>query len=34
MKSKSIQLTSNPYALLALLDYLGEATSYDIKQAL
>jgi DNA-binding PadR family transcriptional regulator len=34
MKSKSIQLTPNSYALLALLDYLGEATSYDIKRAL
>lgn len=34
MKSKSIQLTPNSYALLALLDQLGEATSYDIKQAL
>lgn len=34
MKSKSIQLSPNSYALLALLDHLGEATSYDIKQAL
>ncbi|MGC1166521.1 MAG: helix-turn-helix transcriptional regulator [Solirubrobacterales bacterium] len=34
MKSKSIQLSANSYALLALLDHLGEATSYDIKQAL
>jgi PadR family transcriptional regulator AphA len=34
MKSKPIQLSANSYALLALLDHLGEATSYDIKQAL
>lgn len=34
MKSKPIRLTSNSYALLALLDQLGESTSYDIKQAL
>ena len=34
MKSKAIRLTSTSYALLALLDQLGEATSYDIKQAL
>jgi PadR family transcriptional regulator AphA len=34
MKSNSIRLTATSYALLALLDYLGEATSYDIKQAL
>jgi PadR family transcriptional regulator AphA len=34
MKSKPIKLSSNSYALLALLDQLGEATSYDIKQAL
>lgn len=34
MKSKSIRLTSNSYALLALLDQLGEATSYEIKQAI
>jgi DNA-binding PadR family transcriptional regulator len=37
MKSKSrapIRLTTTSYALLALLDQLGEATSYDIKQAL
>jgi DNA-binding PadR family transcriptional regulator len=34
MKSKHIRLTSTSYALLALLDQLGEATSYDIKQAL
>src|SRR5258708_25583467 len=30
----SIRLTTTSYALLALLDQLGEATSYDIKQAL
>jgi PadR family transcriptional regulator, regulatory protein AphA len=34
MKRKSIKLTSTSYALLALLDQLGESTSYDIKQAL
>ncbi len=37
MKSKTkapIRLTTTSYALLALLDQLGEATSYDIKQAL
>jgi PadR family transcriptional regulator AphA len=34
MKSKSIKLTSTSYALLALLDQLGEATPYDIKQAM
>lgn len=34
MKVKSIRLTSTSYALLALLDQLGEATSYDIKQAM
>ncbi len=34
MKSKSIRLTTTSYALLALLDHLGEATSYDIKQAM
>ncbi|HEY5053383.1 MAG TPA: helix-turn-helix transcriptional regulator [Solirubrobacterales bacterium] len=34
MKSKPIRLTSTSYALMALLDQLGEATSYDIKQAL
>jgi PadR family transcriptional regulator AphA len=34
MESKSIRLTTTSYALLALLDQLGEATSYDIKQAL
>ena len=34
MKSKSTRLTSTSYALLALLDQLGEATPYDIKQAM
>jgi PadR family transcriptional regulator, regulatory protein AphA len=34
VKSKPIKLTTTSYALLALLDQLGEATSYDIKQAL
>jgi DNA-binding PadR family transcriptional regulator len=34
VKSKPIRLTTTSYALLALLDQLGEATSYDIKQAL
>ena len=34
MKSKPIKLTTTSYGLLALLDQLGEATSYDIKQAL
>lgn len=34
MKGKSIRLTSTSYALMALLDQLGEATSYDIKQAI
>lgn len=34
MKRKSIRLTANSYALMALLDQLGEATSYDIKQAI
>jgi PadR family transcriptional regulator AphA len=34
MKRKSIRLTTTSYALLALLDQLGAATSYDIKQAL
>jgi PadR family transcriptional regulator, regulatory protein AphA len=34
-KSKpTIRLTTTSYALLALLDQLGESTSYDIKQAL
>jgi DNA-binding PadR family transcriptional regulator len=34
MKSKPIRLTATSYALLALLDQLGEATPYEIKQAL
>jgi PadR family transcriptional regulator AphA len=34
MKSKSIRLTANSYALMALLEQLGEATSYDIKGAI
>ena len=34
MKSKPIRLTTTSYALLALLDQLGEATSYEIKQAM
>lgn len=34
MESKPIRLTTTSYALLALLDQLGEGTSYDIKQAL
>jgi DNA-binding PadR family transcriptional regulator len=34
MKRKAIRLTPTSYALLALLNQLGEATSYDIKQAL
>jgi DNA-binding PadR family transcriptional regulator len=34
MASKPIKLTTTSYGLLALLDQLGEATSYDIKQAL
>jgi len=34
IKSKSIRLTPTSYALLALLDQLGEATPYEIKQAM
>jgi PadR family transcriptional regulator, regulatory protein AphA len=34
MKSNSIRLTSTSYAVLSLLDLLGEATPYDLKQAL
>ncbi|MDX6625684.1 MAG: hypothetical protein QOE56_673 [Solirubrobacterales bacterium] len=35
MKSKSIRLTGTSYAVLALLDQCGgEATAYDLKQAL
>jgi PadR family transcriptional regulator, regulatory protein AphA len=32
MKSKSVRLTNTSYALLALVDQLGEATPYEIKQ--
>ena len=32
--TKPIKLTTTSYALLALLDQMGEGTSYDIKQAL
>jgi PadR family transcriptional regulator AphA len=34
MANKPIKLTTTSYALLALLDQLGEGTSYDIKLAL
>lgn len=34
MKRKLTRLTSTSYALLALLDQLGEATPYEIKQAM
>lgn len=34
MKSKLIRLTPTSFALLALLDQLGEATPYEIKQAM
>lgn len=34
MKSKSIRLTNTSYALLALVSRLGEATPYEIKQAM
>ena len=34
MKSKPIRLTTTSHAMMALLEQLGEATSYDIKQAL
>ena len=34
MKGKLTRLTSTSYALLALLDQLGEATPYEIKQAM
>lgn len=34
MKSKPVRLTSTSYALLALLDQLGGATPYEIKQAM
>ncbi len=34
MKRKLTRLTSTSYALLALLEQIGEATSYEIKQAM
>ncbi|MDO8211963.1 PadR family transcriptional regulator [Conexibacter sp. CPCC 206217] len=34
MDDKSIRLSGTSYAVLALLDQLGEATPYDLKQAL
>jgi DNA-binding PadR family transcriptional regulator len=34
MEGKRYRLTSTSYAVLALLELLGEATSYDLKQAL
>jgi DNA-binding PadR family transcriptional regulator len=34
MKDKPIRLTTTSYAILALLEHLGEITPYDIKQAL
>jgi DNA-binding PadR family transcriptional regulator len=34
MESKPIRLSPTSYALLALLNELGEATSYDLKQAM
>ena len=34
MKSKSIRLTTTSYAVMSLLELLGEATPYDLKQAL
>lgn len=34
MKSNVIRLTTTSYAVLSLLDLLGEATPYDLKQAL
>jgi PadR family transcriptional regulator AphA len=34
MKSNSIRLTTTSYALLALLEQLGESTPYEIKQAM
>jgi PadR family transcriptional regulator, regulatory protein AphA len=34
MKRKSIRLTQTSYAVLALFEHLGEATSYDLKQAI
>jgi PadR family transcriptional regulator AphA len=34
MKSKPIRLTTTSYAVMSLLEMLGEATPYDLKQAL
>lgn len=34
MTSKSIRLTTTSYAVMSLLEMLGEATPYDLKQAL
>jgi PadR family transcriptional regulator, regulatory protein AphA len=34
MARKSIKLTQTSYAILALFEQLGEATSYDLKQAI
>ncbi len=34
MKSKQVKLTNTSYALLALVGQLGEATPYEIKQAM
>jgi DNA-binding PadR family transcriptional regulator len=34
VKAKGIRLTSTSYAVLSLLDLLGEATPYDLKRAL
>lgn len=34
MRTKEIRLTGTSYAVLALLDHLGEATPYDLKRAI
>lgn len=34
MKSKPIRLTTTSYAVMSLLEMLGAATPYDLKQAL
>jgi PadR family transcriptional regulator AphA len=34
MKRKPIRLTQTSYAVLALFEHLGDATSYDLKQAI
>lgn len=34
MKHKQIRLTQTSFAVLALFEHLGEATSYDLKQAI